>query len=108
MTENLENGYEKYLNSARVTRSSWVASLVKRWFYVIIAGSVSAMFFLAFFVYQAVTAGLLPQVSYYFLAGSALLVAVLLLWLRSWTERESERLQDWWDSIMDRLKGRNR
>jgi predicted transcriptional regulator len=108
MTENLENGYEEYLNSAKATRSSGVASLVKRWFYVIIAFSVSAMFFLAFFVYQTVTAGILPQVSYYFLAGFALLVVVLLVWLRSWAERESERLQDWWDSIMDRLKGRNR
>ena len=108
MTENLENGYEEYLNRARVTRSSGIAILVNRWFYVILAFSISAMIFLTFFVHTAVTAGLLPQVSYYYLAGFALLVVVLLAWLRSWTKRESEQLQDWWDSIMDRLKGRNR
>ena len=108
MTEGLENGYEEYLNSARVTRNSGVAILVNRWFYLILTGSVSAMIFLASFVHIAVTAGHLPQVSYYFLAGFALLVAVLLAWLRSWTKTESQRLQNWWDSIMDRLKGRNR
>lgn len=108
MTENLENGYEEYLSRARVTRSSGIAILVNRWFYVILAFSISAMIFLTSFVHMAVTAGHLPQVSYYYLAGFALLVVVLLVWLRSWTERESERLQDWWDSIMDRLRGRNR
>jgi len=108
MTENLENGYEEYLSRARGTRSSGIAILVKRWFYVIIAFSISAMIFLTFFVHTAVTAGHLPQVSYYYLTGFALLVVVLLVWLRSWTERESERLQDWWDQIMDKLKGRNR
>ena len=108
MTENLENGYEEYLNRARVTRSSGIAILVNRWFYVILAFSISAMIFLTSFVHMAVAAGHLPQVSYYYLAGFALLVVVLLAWLRSWIKRESERLQDWWGSIMDRLKGRNR
>jgi predicted transcriptional regulator len=108
MTENLENGYEEYLKGVGVTRSSGIAILVNRWFYVILAFSISAMIFLTIFVHMAVTAGLLPQVSYYYLAGFALLVVVLLAWLRSWKKRESERLQDWWDSIMDRLKGRNR
>jgi hypothetical protein len=108
MTENLENGYEEYLNSARVNRSSMVATLVNRWFYLIITFTVSAMFGLIFFVHTAVTAGHLPQVSYYFLVGFSLLVVVLLALLRSWTKRESERVQDWWDSILDRLKGRNR
>jgi predicted transcriptional regulator len=108
MTENLENGYEEYLNRARVTRSSGIVILVNRWFYVILVFSISAMIFLTSFVHMTVTAGHLPQVSYYYLAGFALFVVVLLIWLRSWTKRESEQLQDWWDSILGRLKGRNR
>lgn len=32
MTENLENGHEEYLNSARTARSSGVATWVSRWF----------------------------------------------------------------------------
>lgn len=108
MTENLENGYEEYLKEVGVTRSSGIAILVNRWFYVILVSSISAMIFLTFFVHTAVTAGHLPQVSYYYLAGFALLVVVLLAWLRIWIKRESGRLQDWLDSIMDRLKGRNR
>jgi len=108
MTENLENGYEEYLNRARVAQRGGIAILVNRRFYVILAFSISAMIFLTSFVHMAVTAGHLSQVSYYYLAGFALLVVVLLAWLRSWTKRESERWQDWWDSIMGRLKGRNR
>ncbi|MCW4038675.1 MAG: hypothetical protein NWF13_08085 [Candidatus Bathyarchaeota archaeon] len=108
MTQNLENGYEEYLNSARTARSSGIATLVNRWFYVFLAFTVSAMLFLVNFVRTAVISGLLPQASYYYLAGFALLVGVLLVWFRRWTTRESERMQDWWNSIMDRVMGRHR
>jgi len=108
MTEDLENGYEEYLNSAKTTRSSGIASLVNRWFYLTIAFTISAMLFLVNFVHTAVISGLLPYASYYYLAGFAILVVVLVVWLRRWTEREAERAQDWWNSIMDRLTGRRR
>jgi len=108
MTQNLENGYEDYLNSARVTRSSGVATWVDRWFYLTLFFTMTAMLGLVTFVHISVTSGLLPYASYYYLAGFAVLVAVLAVWLRRWTRRESERAQDWWDSIMDRLTGRNR
>ena len=108
MTEDLENGYEDYLNSARITRSSGIATWVSRWFYLIIVFTISAMFFLVNFVHTAVISGLLPYASYYYLAGFAILVVVLVVWLRRWIEREAERAQDWWNSIMDRLTGRRR
>ncbi|MDH5440916.1 MAG: hypothetical protein OEY31_09955 [Candidatus Bathyarchaeota archaeon] len=108
MTQNLENGYEEYLNSAKVTQSSGIATLVNRWYYLVVALTISAMLFAINFVHTAVTYGLLPQASYYYLAGFALLVAALLAWFRLWTKKESERVQDWWDSVMDRLTGRNR
>jgi len=108
MTENLENGYEEYLKEARVLHTNGLAIRVNRRFYSIIGYSISAMFFLTFFVYTSVTYGYLPQVSYYFLPVVGLLVVVLLVWLRSWTKRESERLQDELDSIVDQLKRRNR
>jgi predicted transcriptional regulator len=34
ITENLENGYEQYLNNAKVTRNSGVSTWVNRWFYL--------------------------------------------------------------------------
>jgi predicted transcriptional regulator len=108
MTEDLENGYEEYLNSARITRRSGVTTLVNRWFYLIIVSTISAMLGLVTFVYLSVTSDLLPFTSYYYLAGFAMLVVVLLVWLRRWTEREADRAQDWWNSIMDRLTGRRR
>ena len=108
MTQNLENGYEEYLNSARITRSSGVETWVNRWFYLFLAGTASAMLGLITFIYMGVIAGFLPQASYYYLAGFALLVVVLLVWLRRWTERESVRMQDWWNSIMDRLTGKRK
>ena len=108
MTEDLENGYEEYLNSARITQSSGIATLVRRWSYLIIVFTISATLFLANFIHTAVISGLLPYASYYYLAGFAILVVVLVVWLRRWIEREAERVQDWWNSIMDRLTGRRR
>lgn len=108
MTQNLEKGYEEYLNSARTVRSSGIATLVNRWFYVFLAFTVSALLFLVIYVRTAVLAGLLPQASYYYLVGFILLIGVLVVWFRRWTRRESELIQDWRNSIMDRLIGRNR
>ncbi len=108
MTQNLENGYEEYLNSARTARSSGVSTWVNRWFYLTLFFTITAMLGLVTFVHRAVTSSILPYASYYYLAGFTILVAVLVFWLRRWTEREAERVQDWWDSIMDRLTGRRR
>ena len=108
MTQNLENGYEEYLNSAKVTRRSGITTLVNRWFYLVLAGTASAMIGLITFIRMDVIAGLLPQASYYYLAGFTLLVGLLLVWFRRWTEREAERAQDWWNSIIDRVMGRHR
>jgi hypothetical protein len=108
MTEDLENGYEEYLNSAKTTRSSGVAIWISRWFYLTVFFTMTAMLGLVTFIYQAVISGLLPNTSYYYLAGFSIIVAVLLVWLKRWTEREAERAQDWWNSFINRLTGRNR
>ena len=108
MTKNLENGYEEYLNSAKTVRSSGVATLVNRWFYMILALTASAILGLIMFIYMGVKAGSLPQASYYYLVGSIIVVGVFLVWFRRWTEREAERAQDWWNSFIDRLTGRRR
>jgi predicted transcriptional regulator len=108
MTEDLENGYEEYLNSARTTRSSGVATWVNRTFYLTVFFTTTAMLGLVTFIHMSVTSGILPYASYYYLVGFAMLVVVLVVWLRRWTKRESERAQVWWNSIMDRLTGRRR
>ena len=108
MTQNLENGYEEYLNSARTVRSSGVATWVNRWFYVFLVFTASALLGLIMFIFRGVEAGSLPQDSYYYLVGSIIVVGVFLVWFRRWTAREAERAQDWWNSLMDRLSGRRR
>ena len=108
ITQNLENGYEEYLNSARTTSSSGVATWISRWFYLTLFFTITAMLGLATFVHSSVTSGILPYASYYYLVGFSVLVAGLVVWLKRWTERTAEQAQDWWNSIMDRLTGRNR
>jgi predicted transcriptional regulator len=108
MTEDLGNGYEEYLGSARTTRSDGIATLVNRWSYLILAGTFSAMLGLFVFVRTGVTAGTFPPTSYYYLAGLTVLVIVILVWFRRWIKGEAERAQDWWNSLMDRLTGRYR
>ena len=108
MTQDLENGYEEYLNNAKNTRNSGIATWVNRWSYLVITLTASAMLGLVVFVRTAVISGQLPQTSYYYLAGFALLVVVVLIWFKRWIRKESERAQDWWNSILNRLIGRNR
>lgn len=108
ITENLENGYEQYLNSARITRHSGIETWVNRWFYLIAFFTMTAMLGLVTFVYMSVTSNVLPYDSYYYLAGFTVFVVVLLVWFKRWTEREAERAEDWLSTIMDRLTGRRR
>ena len=108
MTEDLGNGYEEYLNSAKTPRSGGIATLVNRWSYLILALTFSAMLGLFVFVRTGVTAGTFPPTSYYYLAGITVLVIVTLVWFRRWIKGEAERAQDWWNSLLDRLTGRYR
>jgi predicted transcriptional regulator len=108
MTEELGNGYEEYLSSARSTRSGGIATWVNRWFYLVLFFTFTAMLGLVVFVRTGVGAGEFPQASYYYLAGFTLLVIALLVWFRRWVRDESERAQDWWNSLLDRLTGRYR
>ncbi len=108
MTDDLGNGYEEYLNSARSIQSGGIATWVNRWFYLFLFFTFTAMLGLFTFIRMEVMAGLLPQASYYYLAGFTLLVIALLVWFRGWVKEESERAQDWWNSLLDRLTGRYR
>ena len=108
MTEDLGNGYEEYLGSARTTRSAGIETWVNRWFYLFLFFTFTAMLGLFVFVRIGVNAGTFPLASYYYLAGITVLVIAALVWFRRWVRTETERAQDWWNSLMDRLTGRYR
>lgn len=108
MTEDLGNGYEEYLSSARTAQSGGIATWANRYFYLFLALTFSAMLGLFVFVRIGVTAGTFPLASYYYLAGLTVLVIAALVWFRRWVRGEAERAQDWWNSLLDRLTGRYR
>ena len=108
MTEELENGYEEYLSRARPPRGDGFVIWAGRWFGLIIFSTFSAFLGLVAFVWFGVRGGNFTEVWYYYLAAIALVLIVLLVWLRGYVRREAERIQGGWESLLDRLMGRYR
>lgn len=108
MTDELENGYERYLSKTRSPSGEGFIIWAGRWFGLLLAGTFSFLLGLFTFVHLGVTAGKFPEALYYYLVAFALLMVVLLVWFRGWVRREAERFQSRWESILDRLMGRYR
>ncbi len=108
MTEDLENGYEEYLTKARTPRGEGFIIWANRWFGLLVMGTFSAFLGLATFMWFGVRAGNFTGIWYYYLAAVAIVLLVLLIWLRGWVRREAERFQSGWESLLDRLRGRYR
>jgi predicted transcriptional regulator len=107
MTDDLENGYEEYLQNVRPPRGSGFVTWANRWFGLVVMGTFSAFLGLVAFVWSGAK-GNVTSVQYYFFAAIALVLVVLLVWLRGWVRGEAERVQGGWESLLDRLIGRHR
>ncbi len=108
MTDELENGYEEYLSRARPPRGDGFVIWAGRWFGLIIFSTFTAFLGLVALVWSGVRGGNFTEVWYYYLAAIALVLIVILVWLRGWVRREAERVQGGWESFLDRLMGRRR
>lgn len=106
MTEDLENGYEDYLQKVRPPRGEGFITWSNWWFGLLVMGTFSAFLGLVAFVWFGVGGGNFTEVWYYYLAAIALVLIVLLVWLRGWVRRKAERVQSGWESLLDRLMGR--
>jgi DNA-binding MarR family transcriptional regulator len=107
MTDDLENGYEDYLQNVRPPRGEGFVTWANRWFGLVVIGTFSAFLGLVAFVWFGAK-GNFTEVQYYYLAVIAFVLIALLLWLRGWVKREAERVQGGWESLLDRLMGRYR
>jgi len=108
MTEGLEDGYEKYLNSTTSVRDSGFVTWANRWFYIFATFTFTALLGVFTFVHMEVRAGNLPQSSYYYLVGFSLVVIVFLTWFRGWVRREAENLQEGLFGFLDKILRRRR
>jgi len=108
MTDDLENGYEEYLTTARPPRGDGFVIWAGRYFYLLAFSTFSFLLGLFVFVHTGVRAGSFTEIWYYYAAAFAILVIVLLVWTRGWVRREAERVQGGWESFLDRLRGRYR
>lgn len=108
MTDDLENGFEDYLQNVRPPRDSGFVTWSNRWFGLVVTFTISAFLGLVAFVWFGVGGGSFTEVWYYYLAVIALVLIVVLVWLRGWVRREAERVQGGWKSLLDRLMGRRR
>ena len=108
MTDDLENGYEDYLQNVRQPRDSRFVTWSNRWFGLIVMLTASAFLGLVALVWFGMRGDNFTEVWYYYLAAIALVLIVVLVWLRGWVRREAERIQGGWKSLLDRLMGRRR
>lgn len=106
MTENLEDGYEQYLKSAKINHDSLLSTYVNRWFYLIVIFTFTAFLGLVNLVRMEVVVGNWPRATYFYLAGFGLLVIAVLVWFRRWVRREEENVAEWWIRLIDRITGR--
>jgi predicted transcriptional regulator len=108
MTDELENGYEEYLQNVRPLRGEGLIRWSNWWFGILVMTTFSAFLGLVAYIWFGVRGGNFSEVWYYYLAAIALVLIVLLVWLRGWVRREAERAQGGWESLLDRLMGRYR
>jgi predicted transcriptional regulator len=108
MTDDLENGYEDYLQNVRPPRGEGFIAMANRTFGLIVISTFSAFLGLVVFVWFGVRGGNLTEVWYYYLVAIALVLIVILAWLRGLVRREAERVQGGWESFLDKLIGRHR
>jgi hypothetical protein len=108
MTDELENGYEEYLSRASPPNGDGFVILANRWFALLVMGTFSAYLGLVAFVWFGIKGGTYTEVGYYYLAAIAVVLIVILVWLRGLVRREAERVQGGWESFLDRLMRRYR
>jgi hypothetical protein len=108
MTDDLENGYEDYLQNVKPSRGEGFVTWANRWFGLVVIGTFSAFLGLVVFVWSGVIGGNFSEVQYLYLGIIAFVLIILLVWLRGWVRREAERVQGGWESLLDRLTGRFR
>jgi hypothetical protein len=108
MSDDLENGYEEYLVQVRAPSGSGFITWANRWFGLLAFSVFTAYLGLVTFVWMGIRAGTFSGVWYYYLVAVALVLIIVLVWLRGWVGREAERVQGGWESLLDRLMGRYR
>jgi predicted transcriptional regulator len=106
MTDDLENGYENYLQNVRPPRGEGFITWSKWWFGLVVMLTFSAFLGLVAFAWFGVRGGEFTEAWYYYLVAIALVLIVLLVWLRGYVRRRAEQVQSGWESLLDRLMRR--
>jgi predicted transcriptional regulator len=106
MTEDLENGYESYLNKARQSQGKGIIKIANIWFILLAVLSISAVAGVWMFINTGVGAGSLPSSSMIYVGGLILLTVFGLYFVRGWVKREAESVQELFNRIIGRLNKR--
>jgi predicted transcriptional regulator len=106
MTEDLENGYEEYLGKARQSQGTGVLKIANIWFMIFALLSISAVAGIWFFIKFEASHGGLPSSSMIYFSGLVLLVLLGLYFVRKWSNRHAESVQELFNRIIGKLNKR--
>ena len=106
MTEDLENGYEDYLSKARTSQGTGILKIANIWFMVFALLSISAVAGVWFFIKFEASPGGLPSSYMMYFYGFVLLMLPGLYFIRKWSHKQAESVQELFNKIIGKLNKR--
>ena len=106
MTEDLENGYEEYLGKARQSQGTEILKIANIWFIVFSLLSISAVAGVWFFIKFEASPGGLPSSYMMYFYGFVVLLLLGLYFLRKWSHKQAESVQELFNRIIGKLNKR--
>jgi hypothetical protein len=106
LTEDLENGYEEYLNKARQTQGTGILKLANIWFILFALGSLSAIAGVWVFINTGVGSGALSNSTKIYFWGLVVFTLVCLYFVRNWSRKQAESVQELFNRIVGRFNKR--
>ncbi|MFC1802694.1 winged helix-turn-helix domain-containing protein [Thermoproteota archaeon] len=106
MTEDLENGYEEYLGKARQGQGTGILKIANIWFMVFALLSISAVAGVWFFIKFSEGPGGLPPSYMIYFYGLVLLMLPGLYFIRKWSHKHAESVQELFNKIIGKLNKR--
>ena len=106
ITEDLENGYEEYLSKAKHSQGKGIIKIANIWFIIFALLSISAVAGVWFFINTWAGSGGLPSSYMIYFYGLVSLTLLSLYFIRNWTQKNAESVQEMFNRIMGKLNKR--
>ena len=106
ISEDLENGYEVYLNKVKQSQGTGIIRLANLLFFLVVILSISALAGSWVYVYLGINSGSVSSSSMVYVYVAGLFTLVCLFFIRKWVQRNAESVQELLNRIVGKLNKR--